>query len=62
MSEDLLFSRVGKVGVITLNRPDRLNAFSVDMIRGWLAALEETRCDPNLHVLVVTGAGKAFCA
>lgn len=62
MSEDLLFTRVGKVATITLNRPDRLNAFSVDMIRSWLEAVKEFGADPGINVLVVTGAGRAFCA
>lgn len=62
MSQDLLFAREGKVATITLNRPDRLNAFSVSMIEGWLAALEEVRRDPAIHVAVVTGAGRAFCS
>jgi enoyl-CoA hydratase/carnithine racemase len=62
LSEDLLFTRSGKVATITLNRPDRLNAFSVAMIEAWLAALEEVHRDPDIHVLLVTGAGRAFCA
>lgn len=62
MSEDLLFSRIGRVATITLNRPDRLNAFSVSMIEGWLEALQQFRRDPDLNVLVLTGAGRAFSA
>ncbi len=62
MSEDLLFSRTGTVATITLNRPDRLNAFSVGMIDDWVAALEEVRRTKDIHVLVLTGAGRAFCA
>lgn len=50
------------VGVITLNRPARLNAFNLDMIARWRGALEQVMGNPEIRCLVVTGAGKAFCA
>lgn len=54
--------RDGAVGVITLNRPDALNAVDAELAAAVGAALEELRCDPALRVGVITGAGRAFCA
>jgi len=48
--------------VLTLNRPDKLNALSMELRRELVAALEELRRDPAVRVLVLTGAGRAFCA
>ncbi len=58
----LIFSVKDHVATITLNRPESLNAFSVPMIRAWIAALEECRDRDDVRVIVVTGAGRAFCA
>lgn len=59
---DLLFDVQDQVATITLNRPDVLNAFSVSMIKAWVAALEECRDRDDIRVVVVTGAGRAFCS
>ncbi len=50
------------VAVITLNRPQRLNAFDVGMITLWREALARVEKDRDIRALVVTGAGTAFCA
>src|SRR5947209_18205999 len=47
---------------ITLNRPDRLNAFAGHMRRDLAEALEEAGSDPHVRVVVITGASFAFCA
>ena len=51
-----------KVATITLNRPDRLNAFNSTMIDLWVEALEDARHNDSVNVVVVTGAGRAFCS
>ncbi len=61
MSAPVTLERDGKVAVLTLNRPDVLNAISEEMLPPWLEALEECRRDPGVAVIVVTGAGEAFC-
>jgi len=47
---------------VTLNRPDRLNAFVGHMRRDLAEALEEAGSDPHVRVVIITGAGFAFCA
>ena len=59
---DLLFDVEDGIATITLNRPDALNAFSLDMITRWIRALEEVRDRVDIRVLVLTGTGKAFCS
>jgi 2-(1,2-epoxy-1,2-dihydrophenyl)acetyl-CoA isomerase len=49
------------VATITLNRPERLNAFTREMIDRWVEALEDAQHNEAVQVLVVTGAGRAFC-
>jgi enoyl-CoA hydratase/carnithine racemase len=61
MSE-LLYEVKDKVATITLNRPDKLNAFTGDMIDGWAKALGEAQADDGVNVVIVTGAGRAFCS
>lgn len=51
----------GEIGTITLNRPDKRNAISPAMIDDLLGALDETERGPA-RVVILTGAGKAFCA
>jgi enoyl-CoA hydratase/carnithine racemase len=50
------------VGRITLNRPEQFNTFSTTLGREFNAALQQMESDPDVRVVVVTGAGKAFCA
>ncbi|MEQ8953078.1 MAG: enoyl-CoA hydratase-related protein, partial [Gammaproteobacteria bacterium] len=47
---------------ITLNRPERMNAFTVAMAYELVAAFEQANIDDDIRAIVVTGAGKAFCA
>lgn len=60
--ETILYEVSDGVAVITLNRPDRLNAFSRQMHLDLSACLREAARDPEVRALVVTGAGRAFCA
>ncbi len=58
----VLLSRDENVGTITLNRPEKLNAFAGGM-RGEIAdALDELEHDDSVRVIVITGAGRGFCA
>ena len=62
MTDQLKFSVDDGIGRIVLNRPERMNAFTFEMIDAWLAALEECRRDDAVKVVIVTGAGSAFCS
>lgn len=58
--EAIRFEVRGSVVLLTLDRPERLNAFSVRMSDEFIHAVERIRRDPDLRVLVLTGAGRAF--
>ncbi|MFL5886533.1 MAG: enoyl-CoA hydratase [Thermoleophilaceae bacterium] len=51
-----------RVAILTLNRPDRLNAWTPEMEARYFELLEECAADPDVRAIVVTGAGKGFCA
>ena len=53
---------VAGVTVVTMNRPEKLNAMNVELIDGLYAALDEAGNDPDCRVIVLTGAGRGFCA
>jgi len=54
--------RRGPIGIVTLNRPERLNAMSRALVRDTEAAFRQANADPEISVVVFTGAGRAFCA
>ena len=60
--EQILYEKDGGVAVITLNRPERMNAFTDVMIGEWAEALEDARRDRDVRAVIVTGAGRGFCA
>ncbi len=62
MEEIVDYERDGHVGVITLNRPDRLNAIDAAVNRGLVDAVRRLDADPDARVGVLRGAGRAFCA
>jgi enoyl-CoA hydratase/carnithine racemase len=58
---DLLYDVKDRIATITLNRPDKLNAFTGAMIDAWVKALDDAQADAEVAVVVVTGSGRAFC-
>jgi len=60
--QEILFQKGDGIATITLNCPERKNSFSMDMIDQWADALSRWRKDPEVKVIVVTGAGDAFCS
>jgi enoyl-CoA hydratase/carnithine racemase len=62
MAEEVLYSVADGVATITLNRPDRLNALNSAMYQGLSEAFDQTDGDDSVRAVVVTGAGRAFCA
>lgn len=62
MSEHIVFERDSHVGIITLDRPERLNAITGAMLDGLATQLLECDQDPEVRAIVLTGAGRGFCA
>ena len=60
--ETLLYAVEDGVATITLNRPDRLNAFNTQMMADMIAAFDVTDADDAVRAVIVTGAGRGFCA
>jgi enoyl-CoA hydratase/carnithine racemase len=58
----VLYSTKDEVAVITLNRPTRMNAWTPAMRRQLFDAFDIAENDPVVKVVVLTGAGRAFCA
>jgi enoyl-CoA hydratase/carnithine racemase len=59
---DLEYRVENGVGTILLNRPEKRNAFTLEMLHLWAEVYREARTDDNVGAVVVTGAGDAFCA
>ena len=62
MADDLLFERADGVATLTLNRPDKLNAFTIGLHRALAAALDAVEGDAAVRAVLLTGAGRGFCA
>ncbi len=60
--ETLLYSVEGGIATVTLNRPERMNAFTPQMRDELISVFDETDADDSVRVVIVTGAGRAFCA
>ena len=61
-TEHLIFEKENGVAVLTMNRPEARNAMSGEMNEAMRATLEEVELDPTVRCVVLTGAGKGFCA
>jgi len=60
--EAVRIERDGSVARLILNRPDSLNAFNAALRRDLLAAVRDLNADPELRVVILSGAGRGFCA
>lgn len=58
----VLYAEQGAVAIATLNRPQNLNSFNRQMHRDLWAALDRAEANPEIRALVITGAGRGFCA
>ena len=61
-NQDVIYAVDNRIATITLNRPDRLNAYNDGIARGIPIAMADAVKDPNVRVIVLTGAGRGFCA
>ena len=60
--EQIIFEKSEGIATITLNRPERLNAFTGQMLDEWYAALLDAHTDREVKAIIVTGSGRGFCA
>ena len=60
--KETIFTVEDGIGLLTLNRPESLNAFTYTMVNEWLDVFERCKHDNSIRALVVTGAGRAFCS
>ncbi len=60
--EAILYDVDEGVATITLNKPERLNAFDDEMLREWADALGRADLDPAVGAIIITGAGRGFCS
>ncbi len=59
---DLIYDVAEGIATLTLNRPDKLNAWTGEMGIAVRAAMEAAEADENVRVIILTGAGRGFCA
>ena len=60
--ETIILEKQDTVGTLTLNRPERLNAWTTAMNREIIDAISDCNDDPAIGAIIVTGAGRGFCA
>ena len=60
--EQIAYEKADGIATITLNRPERMNAFTPVMLNEWLEALTDAHTDTDVRVVILTGAGRGFCA
>ncbi|MFT5392139.1 MAG: enoyl-CoA hydratase/carnithine racemase [Gammaproteobacteria bacterium] len=62
MTQDILFNVSERIATITLNRPEKLNAFTGEMLTGLIAAIDECQAREDVSVVILTGKGRGFCS
>jgi enoyl-CoA hydratase/carnithine racemase len=60
--QDLIYTKQDHIAILTLNRPERMNAFSAAMGESIVTAARDADADDNIRVLIITGAGRGFCS
>jgi len=58
----VLYEKKGKVAIVSLNRPQKLNAQNGELYRQFIKAMEDAEADPDVRVVILRGEGRAFCS
>lgn len=61
-ADAVIYQKRENVGIITFNRPHRLNAINQALLKGFIHQLQNVQQDPDVRSVILTGAGRAFCA
>ena len=59
--QDLLLEKDNNIGIVTLNRPEKLNAISRELHQEMMQVCRELKDDDEIRVVIWTGAGRGFC-
>jgi 2-(1,2-epoxy-1,2-dihydrophenyl)acetyl-CoA isomerase len=59
--EQVIHEKADGIATITLNRPERMNAFTPQMLDEWYQALLDAHLDPQVRAIIITGSGRGFC-
>ena len=59
---NILFNREGNIGIVSINRTESLNALNTQVLDELEQAIDETKSDEDIHILIITGEGRAFAA
>src|SRR4051794_1440501 len=60
--KDTIYEKQERVATITYNRPEKMNAWTPRMFQELRSAIEDAQCDPDIGAIIITGAGRAYCA
>jgi len=60
--QDIIYQKDGRIAVMTLNRPDVLNAYTTNMVSEVVSALDDAAEDDTIRTLIIVGSGRGFCS
>ena len=61
-NEEVLYSEIDNIAILTLNRPDRLNAYNENIYNGIREGINKVNNTEKINAIIITGAGRGFCA
>ena len=62
LNSDVLYSEIDNIAILTLNRPEKLNAYNVNIFNGLKEGIKKIENNENINAIIITGAGRGFCA
>ena len=62
LNSDVLYSEINNIAILTLNRPEKLNAYNVNIFNGLKEGIKKIENNENINAIIITGAGRGFCA